>query len=103
MEKRLLNIYIQALYLSAHKIEGIEIITESLKQFDMALQENPEFEKMLLSRSVTPEKKKEIVKLFEGKISQEVINLLYVIITKSRCFIIPHLLHEWTEKLKKKL
>lgn len=77
--------YGDALYQAAAEVDKRDQILEEALQVLEIFQQEPEFFQLINYPAISAEEKKKIVKtVFEGKICKELLNLLYVLIDKSR-------------------
>lgn len=77
--------YGSALFQAASEIGKKELILEEITQVADILNQEPQFCAFLETPSVSVGEKKEVIgKIFEGKVSKEVLNFLYILADKRR-------------------
>lgn len=77
--------YGQALYSAAADLDKTEEMLAEGKELVKIIGDIPEFKEFLSTPIIAAGKKKESIrKIFEGKVSQEMLNFMYVLIDKSR-------------------
>lgn len=85
MEKLIANRYSKALFDAGLDLEKTDVFYEELVSIRTILEEEEELMNLLGHPRVTYENKKTVVKnIFQNRISQEIINFLYIIIDKRR-------------------
>ena len=79
------NTYGQALYEAAYEKGTVEEIAEEFNAVGKVFEDNPLLYRLFLIPIVSAMHKKEVAKnVFEGRISQEMLNFIYVLIDKRR-------------------
>lgn len=77
--------YGDALYQAAVEMDKTDLILEEAQQVVKIFQQEPQLFQLICYPTIAAEERKEVVKqVFEGKICKELLNLLYVLIDKSR-------------------
>lgn len=77
--------YAKGLFLAAAEVSKTDEIMEEAKELSELLKNEDEFFKLISSPTVSGNEKKELVrKIFEGKISTEMLNFIQVLIDKGR-------------------
>ena len=77
--------YGKALYEAAVATDKVELILNEIEEIQKAFRAEPGFFEFLKTPVISGADKKEVIrKIFEGRISSEVLNFLYVLIDKGR-------------------
>ncbi|HKM28275.1 MAG TPA: ATP synthase F1 subunit delta [Anaerovoracaceae bacterium] len=77
--------YGNALFMAAQEVGKIDEIKEEIEAVNEVFQEEEDYFKLLNSPAVSTRNKKELVRsIFEGKVCQEVISFIYILIDKDR-------------------
>ncbi|WP_026477372.1 F0F1 ATP synthase subunit delta [Alkaliphilus transvaalensis] len=88
--------YAGALFEVALPIRKEQLFKEELLTLLEALTTNPNFDQLLKSPLIQAQEKKNILTtIFQGKISQEVLNFLYILVDKRRLNYIQEIIHEY--------
>ncbi|MBM7615127.1 F0F1 ATP synthase subunit delta [Alkaliphilus hydrothermalis] len=94
--------YAGALYEVAIPLQKQEIFKEELLAILDTLTAHPQFDQLLKSPLIQSQEKKDILtKVFQGKISQEVSNFLYILVDKRRQNHIQEIIHEYKGMVEK--
>ncbi|MDO4395790.1 MAG: ATP synthase F1 subunit delta [Clostridia bacterium] len=102
MELTVTRTYGQALYDAAAELGKVEEIKKETEQIDEIFQKENDFYELLTDPAFSAVRKKEILKsVFEGRISKESLNFLYVLIDQGRLHNYSDILREFI-KLKNK-
>ncbi len=77
--------YGHALYLAAKEVNKVDLILDETRELISLLEKEPDFV-AFINTPVIPAKEKKIVleKVLDGKISQELLNLLFILVDKGR-------------------
>jgi len=79
------NVYGKALFDAARERGKVKEIGDEYRAVSKVFADNPLLEKLLLIPTVSvPEKKKVAKNVFEGRISEELLNFIYILIDKRR-------------------
>ena len=77
--------YGQALFEAARELDKVDLILEEGEAMANLFQEEPELMEFVATPTVAPVKKKAAIgKIFDGRVSPELVNLLYVLVDKGR-------------------
>jgi len=77
--------YGKALFEAATEMNKVDTILEELKEISTIFQKNPDFNEFFCTPVISgPEKKQVVEQVFGGRISQEALNFLLVLIDKRR-------------------
>lgn len=77
--------YARALFEAAKDAEKIDLINEELEALMTILEEEKDLKNLVLSPAISVRDKKQVVEtIFEGRLSQELVNFLYILIDKGR-------------------
>lgn len=77
--------YGMALFEAASELDKVDAIFEEMRSIETIFDENPSFYEFFITPRISKTEKKETVKkIFEGKISTEVLNFLYILLDKRR-------------------
>jgi len=77
--------YAEALFEVAKEVDKLEQFKEDIKAISDIFESEPQLKTIFQHPKLSKNEKKDIIKsLFEGKSSQEVLNLLYIIVDKGR-------------------
>lgn len=78
-------IYGSALYQAAVELKKEQVLLEEAEGLVAVFRENPELAGLLRNPTVSANEKKDLIqKIFEGRIEQELLNFLYVLVDKRR-------------------
>lgn len=90
--------YAEALFEVAQEDNTLQPVREELEFVGSCLKENQEFEKLLNSPLVNSNEKKEILtNIFKGKLSNEILNFLYILVDKRRTNAIHDIIREFNK------
>lgn len=79
------SIYGYALYLAAKDVDKIQLIREEAKEVQAILEAEPDFVEFINTPVIPAKEKKAVIdKVFRDKVSDELINLLFVLVDKGR-------------------
>ncbi len=79
------SIYGYALYLAAKEVDKIQLIREEAKEVQAILEAEPDFVEFINTPVIPAKEKKAVIdKVFRDKVSDELINLLFVLVDKGR-------------------
>lgn len=85
MELMTAMVYGKALFDAAVELDKIDEIREEIDTIDIILKREPEFVSLLCSPAIPAAKKKNMLRsVFEGKVCQEVLSFLFILIGKGR-------------------
>lgn len=77
--------YAEALFEVAAESDKLQEYKDEIKAVANVFSDNPELETIFTHPRVTKDEKKDMLKnIFEGRVSQEILNLLYIVIDKNR-------------------
>lgn len=77
--------YGQALFDAARELDKLKVIEDEITQIDQILREEELYVSLLQNPAVPLAKKKQMVRnVFEGKVQQEVLSLLYILVDRGR-------------------
>lgn len=87
MELEVAMVYAEALYGAAKDSGHVNEVREELTQIDDAIRGNDEFREVFMNPGISVADKKEILKnVFEGKVLDETMNFLYILVDKHRMY-----------------
>lgn len=87
MELEVAMIYARALYTAAEENNCVEEIREEILEVDHIFRREKDFQRVLVNPAISAIKKREMVSsVFEGKIRQELLNFLYILVDKGRLY-----------------
>lgn len=96
--------YASALFDLAVRDGQAEAYGEALDQVVALLDEVPDFQALLETPRITPERKKAVVReTFEGRLPQHVLNFLYLVVDKRRQRVLPEMASEYRALLDARL
>ncbi len=103
MAKLISKTYGEALYELAVEEGKEDILLSEIESLKEILSENPDFSKLMNHPRILKEEKEEVLdKVFKGKISDELIGFLHLVIQKDRYSDIDAILEYFTDEIKKK-
>lgn len=92
--------YAKALLDVAMEIDKVEIVAEELDGLKDIFESEPDFKKLIESPTVSVNDKKNVIEtVFEGKMSQELVNFLYVLIDKGRANQIERIIKQYKDEV----
>jgi F-type H+-transporting ATPase subunit delta len=87
MEIGIAMIYARALYGAADDIGRVEEVREEILQLDEIFKKEKAFDKLMLNPAISNASKKEMIKeIFGGKVLEEVLSFLCILIDKGRVY-----------------
>ncbi len=102
MAKLISKTYGEALFELAVEEDKIDVLLEEIEQLQIILKENEEFGKMMTHPKIIKEEKLQVAEnVFKGKISDELMGFLLLIITKDRYQEIDEILEYFVTEVKK--
>ena len=88
--------YAKALLDVAMEMDKVDLVAEELDALKGIFDKEPEFKKLIESPTVSVGDKKNVIEtVFEGKMSQEVVNFLYVLVDKGRANQIERIIKQY--------
>lgn len=88
--------YGKALYDAAEELGKVQLFLEEIQAIRELLLREPDFFELIKTPIVSGSEKKKIVEeVFSGRISQEVLNFLYVLIDKRRTINLPRIVDQY--------
>ena len=88
--------YGQALFDAAKELDKLKVIEEEITQIDQILKGEEQFVSLLQNPAVTMAKKKQMIRnVFEGKVQQEVLSLLFILVDRGRVSYFHHIVKEY--------
>ena len=88
--------YGQALFDAAKELDKLKVIEEELTQIDQILKGEEAFVALLQNPAVPLAKKKQMIRnVFEGKVQQEVLSLLYILVDRGRMSYYHYIVKEY--------
>lgn len=94
--------YGKALFEAARDLNKVDTILDELKEISEILQHDPDFNEFFNTPVISGPEKKEIVEqVFGGRISQETLNFLMVLIDKRRMASFPRIVREYQKLINK--
>lgn len=101
MAKLISKTYGEALFELAVEENRIDVFTEEIDGILAALKENPEFETLMNHPKILKEEKVNVMEqVFKGRISEELVGFLALIITKDRYGEVNHILEYFKQEAK---
>lgn len=77
--------YGQALFDAARELDKLKVIEDEITQIDQILKDEPYYMELLQSPAIPLSGKKQMIRnVFEGRVQQEVLSLLYILVDRSR-------------------
>lgn len=87
MELIIAMTYGRALFDAAKDLDKIDEIKEEIDQIDKILKHQPQFMELLCTPAIPAVKKKGIIRnVFEGRVCDEVLSFMYILVDKSRFY-----------------
>lgn len=94
--------YGSALYQAAQELGKEKQILEEAQALIDLLKETPDLQALLDNPTISPKEKKVVVQqIFEGRICDELLNLLYVLLDKRRARNLPHIIKTYKSLIDK--
>lgn len=92
--------YAKALLDVAMEMDKVDLVAEELDALKDIFEKEPEFKKLIESPTVSVGDKKNVIEtVFEGKLSQELVNFLYVLVDKGRANQIERIIKQYKEEV----
>jgi F-type H+-transporting ATPase subunit delta len=94
--------YGSALYQAAKELEKESQILEEAQALIELLKQSPDLQALLDNPTISPKEKKEVVqKIFQGRICEELINLLFILLDKRRTRNLPSIIKTYKNLIDK--
>lgn len=85
-----------ALFDAAKELDKLKVIEEEITEIDQILKKEETFASLLQNPAVPLAKKKQMIRnVFEGKVQQEVLSLLYILTDRGRMSYYHHIVKEY--------
>lgn len=92
--------YGYALYLAAKEVDKIQLIREEAKEVQSLLENEPDFVAFINTPVIPAKDKKAVIdKVFRDKVSEELLNLLFVLVDKGRTRHIAKIFSSYESKI----
>ncbi len=96
MELEVAMIYAEGLYQAAKENNVVDEVRDEITQIDIILKGEKEFGEILMNPALHRcDKKKIINKIFQGRVHDEVLNFMYVLIDKGRTYGFHNMVREY--------
>lgn len=88
--------YGSALFEAAKELDKLKVIEDEVTEIDQILKNEERFVALLQNPAVSHEKKKQMLRnVFEGKVQQEILSLLYILVDRGRMSYFHYIVKEY--------
>ena len=92
--------YAKALFDVAKEADKIELIEEELDSLKSIFEKEQDFQRLVESPTISVKEKKEVLeKVFEGKMQEELLNFLYILVDKGRSNQIERIIRKYKDEV----
>lgn len=101
MAKLVSKIYGDALFDLCLEEQNLDAVTEEVKEVQAALQENPELMQFFMNPDICKSEKIDFVeRVFKGRVSDDLVGFLRIVVTKERSNELGKILEYFTDRVK---